>query len=136
MLSAWSRYHMETFSALLAFCRNSPLTEEFPSQKSVTQSFDVFFDLRINTRLPYNRDAGDLRRHRSHYAITVISICILIVLHVNFLPHFPINAEKYMSSDEQAILVTSMGDLSEIFMCDTVTHDNYWRFTSRISKEI
>ena len=39
---------METFSALLALCvGNSPVTGEFPSQKSVTWSFDVFFDLRV-----------------------------------------------------------------------------------------
>ena len=39
----------ETFSALLALCAgNSPVTNEFPSQRPVTQSFDVFFDLRLN----------------------------------------------------------------------------------------
>ena len=43
---------METFSALLAICaRNSPITGEFPSQRPVTRSFDVFFDLRLNKRL-------------------------------------------------------------------------------------
>ena len=43
---------METFSALLAFCAgNSPVTGEFPTQRPVTRSFDVFFDLRLNTRL-------------------------------------------------------------------------------------
>ena len=43
---------METFSALLAFCaRNSPVTGEFPSQRPVTQSFDVFFDLCLNKGL-------------------------------------------------------------------------------------
>ena len=43
---------METFSALLAFCvRNSPVTGEFPSQRLVMQSFDAFFDLRLNKRL-------------------------------------------------------------------------------------
>ena len=42
---------METFSALLALCeRNSPVTGEFPSQRPVTRSFDVFFDLRLNER--------------------------------------------------------------------------------------
>ena len=40
---------METFSALLAICTgNSPVTGEFPTQMPVTQSFDVFFDLRLN----------------------------------------------------------------------------------------
>ena len=37
---------METFSALLAFCAgNSPVTGEFPTQRPVTRSFDVSFDL-------------------------------------------------------------------------------------------
>ena len=50
LLRSFMRSHqMETFSALLALCvRNSPVTDEFPSQKPVTQSFDVFFDLRLN----------------------------------------------------------------------------------------
>ena len=43
---------METFSALLAICEgNSPVTGEFPAQRQVTRSFDVFFDLRLNKRL-------------------------------------------------------------------------------------
>ena len=43
---------METFSALLALCAgNSPVTGEFPTQKPVTRSFDVFFDLRFSKRL-------------------------------------------------------------------------------------
>ena len=42
---------METFSALLALCAgNSPVTGEFPSQRSVTRMFDVFFDFRLNKR--------------------------------------------------------------------------------------
>ena len=48
----WWRHQMETFSALLALCAgNSPVTGEFPSQRSVTRNFDVFFDLRLNKRL-------------------------------------------------------------------------------------
>ena len=40
---------METFSALLVICAgNSPVPGEFPTQRPVTQSFDVFFDLRLN----------------------------------------------------------------------------------------
>ena len=46
----WWRHQMETFSALLAICAgNSP--GEFPAQRTVTRSFDVFFDLRLNQRL-------------------------------------------------------------------------------------
>ena len=35
---------METFSVVLALCAGkSPETGEFPSQREVTQSFDIFF---------------------------------------------------------------------------------------------
>ena len=48
----WWRHQMETFSALLAVCAgNSLLTGEFPSQRPVTRSIDVFFGLRLNERL-------------------------------------------------------------------------------------
>ena len=50
--SAWWRRQMETFSALLALCPwNSPVTGEFPTQRPVTRSFDVFYDLRLNKHL-------------------------------------------------------------------------------------
>ena len=43
---SWWRHQMETFSALLALCAgNSPVSDEFPSQRPVTRSFNVFFDL-------------------------------------------------------------------------------------------
>ena len=43
---------METFPALLALCAgNSPVTAEFPTQRPMTQNFDVFFDLHLNKRL-------------------------------------------------------------------------------------
>ena len=48
----WWRHQMETLSSLLAiWAGNSPVTGEFPAQRPVTQSFDVFFDLRSNKRL-------------------------------------------------------------------------------------
>ena len=50
--NTWWCHQMETFSALLVFCEgNSPVTGGFPSQRPVTQSFGVFFDLRLNIRL-------------------------------------------------------------------------------------
>ena len=50
--SVWWRHQMEIFSALLAICAgNSPVTGEFPTQRPVTRSFDVYFDLRPNERL-------------------------------------------------------------------------------------
>ena len=49
---SWWRHQMKTMSALLDLCvGNSPVTGEFPSQRPVTRSFDVFFDLRLNKRL-------------------------------------------------------------------------------------
>ena len=51
-LLLWWRHQMETFSALLVLCAgNSPVPGEFPSQRLVTRSFDVFFDLCPNKRL-------------------------------------------------------------------------------------
>ena len=45
----WWRHQMEKKSALLAFnAGNSPVTGEFPTQRPVTRSFDVFFGLRLN----------------------------------------------------------------------------------------
>ena len=42
---------METFSPLLVICAgNSLVPGEFPAQRPVTRSFDVFFDLRLNKR--------------------------------------------------------------------------------------
>ena len=43
---------MVIFSALLAICAgNSPVTGEFPAQRPVTRSFDVYFDLHLNKQL-------------------------------------------------------------------------------------
>ena len=64
---------METFSALLAICAgNSPITGEFPTQRPVTRSFNVFFDLRANNGWVNNREAGDLRRYHAHYDVIVM----------------------------------------------------------------
>ena len=65
----WWRHQMETFSVLLALCEgNPPVTGGFPSQKSVTQSFDVCFDLHtaeqtIERRRWFEAPSRSLRRH-------------------------------------------------------------------------
>ena len=65
---------METFSVLLAISTgNSPDTGEFPAQRPVMRSFDVFFDLRLNNDLVNNLEAGDLRRHRAHHDVIVMT---------------------------------------------------------------
>ena len=43
-IGIWWRHQIETFSAL-------PVPGEFPSQRPVTRSFDVIFDLHLNERL-------------------------------------------------------------------------------------
>ena len=71
--SPWRRHQMETFSALLAICAgNSPVPDEFPAQRPVTRSFDVFFDLRPNKLLRkkswgwwFETPSHPLYRHRN-----------------------------------------------------------------------
>ena len=62
----------------MAICAgNSPLTGEFPAQRPVTRSFDVFFDLRLNKRLSkqswgwwFERLSCPLWRHSNVVQIT------------------------------------------------------------------
>ena len=83
---------METFSALMALCAgNSTITGEFPSQRPVTRSFDVFFHLRLK-KIAWvnNREAGDLRRHHAHYDVIVMKwySCACSPLSFNEKDHF------------------------------------------------
>ena len=78
MTSSWWRHQMETFSALLAICAgNSPVPSEFPTQRPVTRSSDVFFDLRLNKQLSkqswgwwFETLSRPLWRHRNGYRNT------------------------------------------------------------------
>ena len=70
---SWWRHQMETFFAFLALCAwNSPVTGEFPMQRPMARSFGVFFDLHLTNGWVNNRDAGDLRRYRAYYDVTVM----------------------------------------------------------------
>ena len=81
---------METFSALLAICaRNSPVPGEFPAQRPVTRSFDVYFDLRPNKWLSkqswgwwFETLACSLWRHRNEVRIVVLYF-VLVMLPFN-----------------------------------------------------
>ena len=56
---AWLRHQMETFSTLLILCTgNSPVTGDFPAQKTVMRNFDIFFDLHMNQRLSKQSSRG------------------------------------------------------------------------------
>ena len=70
---SWWRHQMETFSALLAICAgNSPVHVEFPAQRPVTRSFDVPLICARIYGWANNHEAGDLRRHHSHYDVIVM----------------------------------------------------------------
>ena len=70
-ITRW-RHQMETSSALLAlYAGNSPVIGEFPAQRSVTRSFDVSLLCNWKNIWVNNGNAGDLRRQRAHYDVTV-----------------------------------------------------------------
>ena len=49
---SWWSHQIDTFSVLLALCAgNSPVTGEFPSQRPMARSFDIFFNLRLEKQL-------------------------------------------------------------------------------------
>ena len=80
---SWWRHEIETFTASLALCAgNSPVTDEFPTQRPVTRRFDVFLHLRLNKQLI---EAGALRRHRAHYDVIVMCqrnaqrLCVMLL---------------------------------------------------------
>ena len=86
---------MESFSALLAISAgNSPVTDEFPTHRPVTRSFDVIFDLRLIKDWVNNDEAGNLRHHRAHYdVIDVIARfstnnlrAVLMTISINYSP--------------------------------------------------
>ena len=102
------RHPMETFSASLAFCA---VTSEFLTQRPVTQSFYVFFDLRLNEQLSKHRWIGTLLcslwRHcngnASHSADGILKCiiltenqCVLTELSLNFIPNDPIGNESVL----------------------------------------
>ena len=92
---SWWRHQMETFSALLAFCAgNSPVPGEFPTQRPVTQSFDVFFDPRVNKRLSkqpwgwwFETLSCPLWRHRDVctllYSTSAVGLALKVSTHWN-----------------------------------------------------
>ena len=49
-----------------------PVTGRFLWQRPVTGSFDIFFICAWTNGLANNWDAGDLRRNRAHYDVTVM----------------------------------------------------------------
>ena len=66
------------FPRHLTLCAgNSPVTAEFPTQRPVTRSLGVFFQMclnkRVNNKRVNNREACELGGHRAHCDITVMN---------------------------------------------------------------
>ena len=99
----WWRHQMETFSALLALCAgNSPVSGEFPAQRPVTRSFDVYFDLHLIKLLSkhsrgwwFETLSCPLWRHRnenhnfrcSQWHFSMVAIVFVIRIFSNFVVH-------------------------------------------------
>ena len=104
----WWRHQMETFSALLAiYAGNSPVPGEFPAQRPVTRSFDIFLIWVWMNWWVNKREAGDLRRHCAHYDTTVMPK-LFFLSHINTLRprqdggHFPDDVFKCIFLNENA----------------------------------
>ena len=73
---------MDTVSALLTICAgNSPVLGDFPAQRPVTRSFDVYFDLRPDKQLNkqswgwwFETPSHSLWRHRNEDKFLVIAV--------------------------------------------------------------
>ena len=110
----WWRHQMETFSALLAICAgNSPVTVEFPVQRPVTRSFDVFFDLCLKKRLSkqwwgwwFEPPSHPLWRHCNDYRIFMEETACDNVQHLyqSIVPMMPWHENAFRITDHLMVL--------------------------------
>ena len=142
---------METFSALLAICAgNSPVPGEFPAQRPVTRSFDVFFDLRLNKRLSkqswgwwFETLSRPLWRHRD--------VCVLSRIHAekslysegDFIRDYESDKFKYIitnvrtNMEDTELMITHQYFHLTIIMCQLWRNNEfsvkteYWHSTYR-----
>ena len=71
----WWRHQMETFSALLALCAgNSPVPVNSPHKGQWRGALMFSLICAWINDLVNNREAGDLRRHRGHYDVMVMTL--------------------------------------------------------------
>ena len=67
------RHQIETFPALLTFCEgNSPVIGEFPHKVQWRGALMSSLICAWTNGWANNADAGDLRRYRAHYDVTVV----------------------------------------------------------------
>ena len=108
-------------SALLAFCVwNSPVTGEFPAQRPMTRSFDVFFDLRLIKTNMFNilKQRQNGRRFPDYFFKVIFfyeNYWISIQISLKYIPIGPINKNSSIVLDGlapngwQAIIWTNDG---------------------------
>ena len=122
-------YYMMTSSngnifALLAICTgNSPVTGEFPAQRPVTQSFDIFFDLRLNKRLSkqswglwFETLSRSLWRHGIVFTISYFIIFNLFQesRFLSVISLQPIGAQWHHKVSQNMLLISSGNGLSPV----------------------
>ena len=141
---------METFSTLLALCEgNPPVTDGFSSQRPVTRSFDVSFDLRLNKRLSkqtrrrwFGMPSRSLWRHCNglHYMwwIWMCSLYDMVACDITFISNNHLHVSYWIDlrkSKKKCIFLfyivshkwTGIGRLSSYMM--TSSNGNIFRVT-------
>ena len=116
-LWTWWRHQMDAFSALLAFCAgNSPVTGEFP-HKGQWRGALIFSLIWINAWVN-NGEAGNLRSHRAHYDVIVMT-CKKLLFSGTFV-------NKNISTGIYIYIIWPPYALFDIWLCIVYWYNNYW----------
>ena len=127
---SWWRYQMETISTLLALCAgNSPVTGELPSQRPVTGSFDVFFDLRLISGMMLNfiiRILSCFDKDSTGYihTVTLYTDIYVYIIYIYIYIYYTIYKSKYnllLDSWQLAMLLKS----ERCEFSPRMVHDNF-----------
>ena len=144
---------MEECSALLAICAgNSPVPGEFPAQRPITQSFEVFFDLRLNKRFCkqgcgwwFETLSCPLWRHCNDYRtkdiIKFISPSSMVYMYANFqLTYNTMITSLYMKTCRQLLRENHISSSSiiqfgtVIYSISEITFINWKNFNISMAK--
>ena len=136
---------METFSAWLALCaENSPVTGELPPQSQwrgalIFSLICAWINVWVN-----NREAGDLRCHRSHYDIIVMSFQnrswrISNVIYVHSVPSTPNVVQLYNAEHFKIYIklghkmsIDSLANIDIFNFVNRLVHQDGWlKYSSR-----
>ena len=110
----WWCHQMETFSALLTLCAgNSSVTGEFPSQRAGDVELWCSLICAWTNGRANNRDAGDLRRHRAHYDVTVNEGGIQRTLDTS---RYLLSKKVRKDTQQLAINIHSLNKVLDIFL--------------------